>query len=64
MRLPCLDVNSGRSVKGIALNLPEERKIRLKENAVPVIHPARKVPITLKKRLRVKLDALIKEKSN
>lgn len=41
--------------------LSGKHKIRLKENAEPVIHPARKVPVALKKRLRDKLDSLIKE---
>lgn len=41
--------------------LPGQHKIRLKDNAEPVIHPARKVPVALKKRLREKLDSLITE---
>lgn len=46
--------------KGIG-RLPGEHKIKLKENAIPVIHPARKVPVALKKKLREKLDSLIEE---
>lgn len=47
--------------KGIG-RLPGEYKIKLKEDAEPVIHPARKVPVALKERLREKLDTLIKER--
>lgn len=39
--------------------LPNQYKIRLKENAEPVIHAARKVPIALKERLRKELNTLI-----
>lgn len=39
--------------KGIGC-LPGEYKIKLKEDAEPVIHPARKVPVALKERLREK----------
>lgn len=46
--------------KGIG-RLPGKHKIRLKDNAEPVIHPARTVPVALKKRLREKLDSLIAE---
>lgn len=41
--------------------LPGKHKIKLKENAEPVIHPARKVPVALKERLREKIEDLIKE---
>lgn len=47
-------------LKGIG-RLPGEHKIKLRADAEPVIHPARKVPIALKKRLREKLDTLIEE---
>lgn len=47
-------------LKGIG-RLISKHKIRLKDNAEPVIHPARKVPGALKKRLREKLDSLITE---
>lgn len=46
--------------KGIG-KLPGKHKIKLRENAEPVIHPARKVPVALKERLREKLEVLIKE---
>lgn len=46
--------------KGIG-RLPGIHKIRLKENAEPVIHPARKVPVALRQRLREKIDSLIAE---
>lgn len=46
--------------KGIG-RLPGEHKIRLRADAEPVIHPARKVPVVLKKRLKQKLDTLIEE---
>lgn len=46
--------------KGIG-RLPGEHKIKLRADAEPVIHPARKVPVALKKRLREKLEALIEE---
>lgn len=39
--------------------LPNQYKIRLKENAEPVIHAARKVPLALKERLRKELKSLI-----
>lgn len=34
---------------------PTKYKIQLKENAVPVIHAERKVPVVLKERLRKEL---------
>lgn len=39
--------------------LPNQYKIQLKENAEPVIHAARKVPLALKERLRKELKSLI-----
>lgn len=39
--------------------LPGKHKIQLKENLQPVIHPAKKVPVALKERLRSELQALI-----
>lgn len=41
--------------------MPGEHKIKLRADAKPVIHRARKVPVALKKRLREKLDTLIEE---
>ena len=41
--------------------LPVEYEIKLADNAIPVIHPARKVPHALKPRLRAKLDELEKD---
>lgn len=41
--------------------LPGKYKIILKKNIEPVIHPARKVPVVLKGRLKEKLDALIRD---
>jgi len=46
--------------KGVG-RLPGEHKIKLRVNAEPVIHPARKVPVALKERLKEKLDTLIRE---
>lgn len=46
--------------KGIG-HLPGEQKIRLRADAEPVIHPARKMLVALKKRLKQKLDTLIEE---
>ena len=46
--------------KGIG-RLPGIHKIRLKDVAEPSIHPARKVPVALKTRLREKLDFLLGE---
>lgn len=39
--------------------LPGKHKIQLKENPQAVIHPARKVPLALKERLRSELQSLI-----
>lgn len=39
--------------------LPGKHKIQLKEDPQPVIHPARKVPVALKERLRAELQSLI-----
>ncbi|KAK7939091.1 hypothetical protein WMY93_002417 [Mugilogobius chulae] len=41
--------------------LPNTYKIQLKDNAEPVIHPARKVPVALKERLRKELQTLIEK---
>jgi len=46
--------------KGVG-RLPGEHKIKLRVNVEPVIHPARKVPVALKERLKEKLDTLIRE---
>ena len=41
--------------------LPGKHKIQLKGNAEPVIHPARKVPFTLRDRLKDELDRLTEQ---
>ena len=46
--------------KGIG-RLPGIHKIRLKDDAEVVIHPARNVPVELKRRLREKLHSLLGE---
>jgi len=42
--------------------MPGEYKIELKENATPVVHPPRKVPIIVKPSLKSKLDEMEKFK--
>ena len=38
--------------------LPGEHKIKLKTNAVPVIHPPRKVPVALQKQVKIELERM------
>ena len=45
--------------KGIGC-LPVTYKIKLRDNAVPVIHAARKVPVSLREKLKKELDRLLK----
>jgi len=37
--------------------------IKLNENAKPIVHPTRKIPIPLRDNLKENLDALVKEKN-
>ena len=48
--------------KNIDLFKGKSYHIELNENAKPIVHPTRKIPIPLRDNLKENLDALVKEK--
>lgn len=47
--------------KGIGV-LPGASKLHLKDNATPVVNPSKRIPEALQKRLKPKLDQMVKDK--